>query len=159
MIIGDLDAVVRILIVGPLAYVSLIVILRVSGKRTLSKMNAFDFVVTVALGSLLATVLLDSSVGVVEGVAAMSVLVVGQYVVSWLSVRSDRVERAVKAEPTLVLVDGRPLPEAMRRMRVTRRDIDAAAREAGVDSTRVAEMILEPAGTLSVVVDEALKNQ
>lgn len=100
MIIGDLDSLMRIAIVGPFAYVSLIVLLRVSGKRTLSKMNAFDFVVTVALGSLLGAVLLDSTVSVIEGLAAMGVLVAGQYVVSWLSVRSDRFERAVKAEPT-----------------------------------------------------------
>lgn len=153
MIIGGWDSVVRIAIVGPLAYMSLIVLLRVSGKRTLSKMNAFDFVVTVALGSLLAAVLLDSTVSVVEGLAAMGVLVCGQYVVSWLSVRSDRFERAVKAEPTLVLVEGHPLPGAMRRMRVTRRDIEAAARDAGVEAHQVAEMILEPDGTLSVVID------
>jgi uncharacterized membrane protein YcaP (DUF421 family) len=159
MIIGDLDSVIRIAIVGPLAYISLIVILRVSGKRTLSKMNAFDFVVTVALGSLLATVLLDSSVGIIEGAAAIGVLVVGQYVVSWLSARSDRIERIVKAEPTLIVSDGRPLPGAMRRMRVTRRDIEAAAREAGVDAAEVSEMILEPDGTLSVVVDDRLKNR
>ena len=159
MIIGDLDSVLRIAIVGPLAYVSLIVILRVSGKRTLSKMNAFDFVVTVALGSLLATVLLDSTIGIIEGAAAIGVLVAGQYVVSWLSVRSDRVERIVKAEPTLVLFEGRPLPGAMRQMRVTRRDIEAAAREAGVEAAEVAEMILEPDGTLSVVVDETLRKR
>ena len=159
MILGDLESVMRIAIVGPLAYLSLIVILRVSGKRTLSKMNAFDFVVTVALGSLLATVLLDSSVGILEGAAAMGVLVVGQYVVTWLSVRSDLVERTVKAEPTLILRDGVPLRDAMRRMRVTWRDVEAAAREAGVDTTDVAEMILEPDGTLSVVVDRTLTNE
>lgn len=159
IIFGDLDSVIRIAIVGPLAYISLIVFLRVAGKRSISKMNAFDFVVTVALGSLLGTVILDSSVGIIDGAAAMGVLLVGQYLVSWLSVRSDRFERVLKAEPTLILRDGRPLPDAMRRMRVTQRDIDAAARQAGVDAAYVAEMILEPDGTVSVVVDETLRNQ
>jgi uncharacterized membrane protein YcaP (DUF421 family) len=45
----------RVLGVGTAAYLSLVVVLRVSGKRTLAKLNAFDFVVTVALGSTLAT--------------------------------------------------------------------------------------------------------
>ena len=58
MIFGSYYGLLRILVVGPLAYLLLIAILRVSGKRTLAKMNAFDFVVTVALGSTLATVLL-----------------------------------------------------------------------------------------------------
>lgn len=158
-IIGDLDSVIRIAVVGPIAYVSLIVFLRVAGKRSISKMNAFDFVVTVALGSLLGTVILDSSVGIMDGAAAMGVLLVGQYIVSWLSVRSDRFERMLKAEPTLILRDGRSLPDAMRRMRVTQRDIDAAARQAGVDAVNVAEMILEPDGTVSVVVDETLRSR
>ena len=50
------------MVVGVLAYVALVFLLRISGKRTLSKMNAFDFVVTVALGSTLATILLSTAV-------------------------------------------------------------------------------------------------
>ena len=56
--------------VGTLAYVALVAILRISGKRTLTKLNALDLVVTVALGSTLATVLLSKSVALVEGVLA-----------------------------------------------------------------------------------------
>ena len=41
----------RVLVLGVLGYVSLVLLLRVSGNRTLSKLNAFDFVVTIALGS------------------------------------------------------------------------------------------------------------
>lgn len=57
----------RVLVVGTLAYAALVLLLRVSGKRTLSKMNAFDLVVTVALGSTLATVLLSRDVALAEG--------------------------------------------------------------------------------------------
>lgn len=53
--------IVRVFVVGSLAYVTLIVLLRFSGNRTLSKMNAFDFIVTVALGSTLATILFSWS--------------------------------------------------------------------------------------------------
>lgn len=66
---------VRILVVGTLAYLALVMLLRVPGKRTLSKMNAFDFVVTVALGSTLATVLLSETVALVEGVTAFMLLI------------------------------------------------------------------------------------
>ncbi len=52
----------RIVVVGVLAYIGLVFLLRVSGKRTLSKMNAFDLVITIALGSTFATVLLSKSV-------------------------------------------------------------------------------------------------
>jgi uncharacterized membrane protein YcaP (DUF421 family) len=60
----------RVLVVGTLAYFALVLTLRVSGKRTLSKLNAFDLVVTVALGSTLATVLLSKDVALAEGLLA-----------------------------------------------------------------------------------------
>jgi uncharacterized membrane protein YcaP (DUF421 family) len=57
----------RTAVAGVVAYVSLIIILRFSGKRTLAKMNAFDLVVTVALGSTLATVVVSRDVVLAEG--------------------------------------------------------------------------------------------
>jgi uncharacterized membrane protein YcaP (DUF421 family) len=56
MFFSGWDSLLRTLVVGLLAYVVLVVFLRLSGKRTLSKLNAVDLVVTVALGSTLATV-------------------------------------------------------------------------------------------------------
>ncbi len=75
----------RVLFVGVLAYGALVAILRISGKRTLTKLNAFDLVVTVALGSTLATVLLSKDVALVEGVMAMTVLVSLQFAITWLA--------------------------------------------------------------------------
>jgi uncharacterized membrane protein YcaP (DUF421 family) len=62
MFFDSWDGLLRVVVVGILAYTGLVLLLRISGKRTLSKMNAFDFVVTVALGSTLATILLSSDV-------------------------------------------------------------------------------------------------
>ena len=78
-------------VVGTCSYLSLLVLLRVSGKRTLAKLNAFDFVVIVALGSTLSSVLLSSDVALAEGVTAMVLLVGLQFLVAWLSVRSGTV--------------------------------------------------------------------
>lgn len=79
----------RVIVVGTAAYVILVFMLRVSGKRTLSKLNAFDFVVTVALGSTLATILLSKDVALAEGVLALALLVFLQMGITWLSVRSE----------------------------------------------------------------------
>lgn len=72
LLFGGWEPLLRIMIVGVLAYVALVVFLRVSGKRTLSKMNAFDFVVTVALGSTLATVLLSRNIALSDGALAFA---------------------------------------------------------------------------------------
>jgi uncharacterized membrane protein YcaP (DUF421 family) len=68
-------------------------VLRVSGKRTLSKWNAFDFVVTIALGSILATVLLSKDVRLAEGLTACALLVGLQFLNTWIAVRSPRADK------------------------------------------------------------------
>lgn len=141
----------RVGVVGTLAYLALVLLLRGSGKRTLSKMNAFDFVVTVALGSTLATVLLSESVALLEGLAGFSLLVGLQFVITWLSVRSRRVRALVKAEPSLLYWEGF-LEAPMRRERVTREELLAAVREQGTASLdEVAAVVLETDGTFSVL--------
>ena len=75
MFFNDASSLLRVVIVGTLAYSSLVLLLRVSGKRTLSKMNAFDLVVTVAIGSTLATVLLSKDVALADGVVAFTLLI------------------------------------------------------------------------------------
>ncbi len=96
----------RVLIVGVLAYVSLVVFVRISGKRTLPKMNAFDLVVTVALGSTLATILLSKDVPLAEGLLALALLIGLQYLIAWLSIRSRKVESLVKSEPAMPFHQG-----------------------------------------------------
>ncbi|WP_438029896.1 DUF421 domain-containing protein [Sorangium sp. So ce233] len=142
----------RIVVVGGLAYVALIVLLRVSGKRVLSKMNAFDLVVTIALGSTLATVMLSKSVALAEGVLAFALLVLLQFLITWLSVRSRKVSQMVKAEPTLLVRRGELLPRALEQERVVEAEILAAAREHGVMSlSEVEAIILETDGSFSVI--------
>ena len=142
---------VRVLVAGTCAYLALVVLLRVSGKRTLAKLNAFDFVVTVALGSTLATVLLSSDVALAEGVLAMALLVGLQYLVARLSTRSRRVKGLVRSEPTLVYHDGF-LPGAMRHQRVTADELRQSARSQGhPDLDDIRAIVLETDGTLSLL--------
>lgn len=146
------EGLVRTLIVGVLAYIVLIVILRISGKRTLSKMNAFDFVVTVALGSTLATILLNKDVALAEGALALGLLVALQYVVAWLSVRSDRISGLIKSEPAMVLYRGEFLRESMRRERVNAAEVLQAVRAEGLAGLGDVEaVVLETDGSFSVI--------
>lgn len=152
MFFDSWSGLVRVVVVGLAAYVTLIVMLRLSGKRTLGKMNAFDLVVTVALGSTLATVLLSRSVPLADGLVGLALLIGLQYSITWLSVRSTWVKALVKSEPTLLVRDGTCLLGAMRRQRVTRDEVESAAREHGlIDIGDAAFIVLETDGTLSVV--------
>ncbi len=151
-LLGDADTLLRTLVVGAAAYVALVLLLRGSGKRTLSKLNAFDLVVTVALGSTLATVLLDRNVSLAQGVLAFALLVGLQFVVTWSSVRVRPVRRLATGEPTLVLLRGELLPGSLRRVRITEDEVMAAIRGAGVSALGDVEaVVLETDGSLSVV--------
>ncbi len=141
----------RVVVAGVLGYAALVLALRVTGKRALGKLNAFDLVVSVALGSTLASLVLNSSVALAEGVTAFVVLLSMQYLVTFLSVRSTRVARLVRAEPTLLFRDGF-LTEAMRQQRVTEDELRQAARSEGhADLDDVAAILIEADGTLSVL--------
>jgi len=144
--------VLRILTIAPAAYIALVLILRMSGKRTLAKLNAFDFVVTIALGSTLASVITSSTLSLVEGLTALGLLVFMQFVVTTASVRWPQVNDMVKAEPTLLVRRGEWLPGAMRQQRITRDEIEAAVRQAGGRGVADAEAVfLETDGTLAVI--------
>jgi uncharacterized membrane protein YcaP (DUF421 family) len=152
MLFNSWTAVLRTVVTGVLAYAALVFLLRVSGKRTLSKMNAFDLIVTVALGSTLATIVLSQDVALVQGIAAFVVLIVLQLAVTWLSVRWPAVRKVVKAEPTLLFYRGQFLPGVMQRQRVLEAEVWAAVRESGIASLdAVHAVVLETDGTFSVV--------
>ena len=146
--------VLRVLVIGALSYLALLLLLRASGKRTLSKMNAFDAIVTIALGSTLSSALISKDVALVQAVAAFALLVGLQLCVTWLSVRSDAVHRFVKSQPTLLAFRGQLMRDAMRRERVTEAEVMAAVRAGGKDSLRdVAAVVFETQGELSVLTE------
>jgi uncharacterized membrane protein YcaP (DUF421 family) len=143
---------VRILAVGAAGYAALVLLLRLSGKRTLAKLNAFDLVVTVAFGSTLATILLSSEVSWSEGVTALALLALLQYAVARTTTWLPRSRGLVTAGPTLLLLDGRPLDHALREQRMTMSEVRQAVRGSGSgDLSSVAAVVLESDGTLSVI--------
>lgn len=142
----------RTVVIGTLAYVSLIVLLRISGRRTLSKMNAFDLIVTVALGSTLATVLLNRNVALAEGALAFALLIGLQYLVTWSSVRASWVKRLVTGEPALLFYEGQFLRGAMKAARVTEDEVRSAVRASGLTRIEdVGSVVLETDGSFSVI--------
>lgn len=151
MFFQNAEGVARTIIVGALAYILLVVFLRISGKRTLAKLNAFDLVVTVALGSTLSAILIQESVALAEGATALCMLIALQYIVTFLSVRSERFSRIVRSEPALLVRQGSFCSRAMRKERITQEEILGAMRASGYHSLQdIESVILESDGTISV---------
>lgn len=146
----DWSGIVRTLVVGSLAYVSLVLFLRISGKRTLSKLNAFDLVVTVALGSTLSAIILQESIALAEGAAALALLIILQFAVTFFSVRSKAFAKVLRSEPTLLARDGAFCIISMQRERITEEEALAAIRSSGGrDITQVEYLVLESDGSIT----------
>lgn len=146
------DTIGRVLVVGTLAYIGLLIILRTSGKRTLSKMNAFDLVVTVALGSTLSNIFMSRQTGLADGLTGLATLALLQFVVAWLSIRWPGFKKLIKSEPTLLFFQGEFLERSMREQRVVRDEVLTAIRQAGAAQlSGIQAVVLETDGTFTVV--------
>lgn len=144
--------IVRIIIVGIAMYVALIFFLRISGSRTLSSMNAFDFIVTVALGSVFGRALTAKSVALAEALVAFGLLVALQYMVTWIQIRWPFFSRVVTNPPSLLYFRGEFIDESLRRQRVTKSEVQTAVRKNQFGSLdEVEAVVLESSGKFSVI--------
>lgn len=152
MVFVDAESLTQVVVSTVVIYALLVVLLRVTGKRTTSKMNSFDWIVTLAVGSMVASTALSPDVSIVEGLVGIGLLVTLQLVMSKLTVVFPFIQDVVVATPTLVFFRGQFIDKAMLRQRVTREDILSAMRSQGfVDSGEVLAVVLESNADLSVV--------
>lgn len=155
-----LDDLLGILVSVPITYFSIIVFIRLSGKRSTSQMNNFDWIVTVTLGSIAASTMLLDEVTLIEGLSAMALLLGLQYCVTAAVKIWPPIEKLVKASPATLYASGAWCDEAMRDERVTRSEVMAAVRAAGYgDLTEVREVVLESDAGLSVVAQSSSRNE
>jgi len=146
------EPLLRIVVIGVLGYLSLVILLRIAGKRTMARMNTFDFVITVTLGASFGRVLTTREVGLAEVATAFSVLILLQYVVSWVRVRSPGIANVLDSPPTLLFFRGRFLRDAMRHERITEAELQNTIRKQGFGSFQEVEaVVLESDGRYAVV--------
>ena len=137
-----------------IAYIGVIVVLRLSGKRSLAKWNIFDFVITIAIGTTLATTVMSTgdTNEMRKGIMGFLLLVIFQYTITTLSVQFNWFASIIKSKPTLVAYDGKYLDKIMRQQRLTKSEVLAAMRQQGIANlSEVGAVILETNGTLSVL--------
>lgn len=142
----------HVLVVGVLAYSGLVFFLRLSGKRTLASMNAFDFIVSVAFGSTLASTMLPPKPSLMDGLLALGLLVLLQFIVAWFEIRYPMFHRVVTSRPAMVFFRGQFVEEEMKRERIEEGDVLAIIRNKGfLDMERVEAVVLETDGSFSVL--------
>jgi uncharacterized membrane protein YcaP (DUF421 family) len=133
------------------AFVTLFLFVRISGKRTLAKLNAFDFVVTIALGSVLAYMMLGL-VPFVEGAIVLALIILFQYIFAWMARSSKKMEHLINSVPTLLYYDGIFIEEAMQAEAVTKEEIYSIIRSSGIEYLeQVRAVVMELNGQISII--------
>ena len=149
------DDIARVVVSGIVTFAALLTSIRIAGNRSLSSMNASDFIVTVAIGTTFATTMLSSQVSIASGVAAIATLLTIQYLTVWLSVKYPRLRQRAEGEPVILLRDGKPLTRVLERAHVSLEELRQAVREHGYGGFADLEFIvLEANGRFSVVPKE-----
>jgi uncharacterized membrane protein YcaP (DUF421 family) len=149
---GGLHPLIRIVVVGTLAYVSLLVAIRLAGQRPLGRMQSFDLIIAVAIGATFGRLLTAEDVQVDEALTAIVLLVGLHYLVSELTYRSPRAAAWLETKPALLYYQGRFIAHVMRRHRITEGEVLAAARRSGYVSLEgIRAIVLEADGTFAVL--------
>ena len=152
-------ALLMVLLSGIGVYAVLLLFTRLSGLRSFAKFSSFDFALTVAMGSLLATTLVSRNPPLAQGIAGLVALFGIQFVVSWLRRHSALVQRAVDNRPLLLMAGEDVLSEHLDEARMTEEDLKSKLRMAGVVHPRqVLAVVLETTGDVAVLkqTDEEL---
>ncbi|MGB3711648.1 MAG: YetF domain-containing protein [Erythrobacter sp.] len=157
----EFDIVLRGLIMGAVALSWVVVLIRITGLRSLSKMTNFDFVMTIALGSLIAGAAQATQwTAFFQAIVGMAAMFITQVAASRLRKASDKFEDAVSNQPQLLMRNGEILYESLKACRVAENDLIAKLREANVlDFSKVRAVVLETTGDVSVLHGDDLDEQ
>lgn len=121
-------------------------------------MNAFDFVVTIALGSILASVSINQEIPLADGITAMLLFIGFQFLFTWLAVRVKAVRTLITSKPSLLFYKGSFHYQAMKKERIAVEEIYSAARQKGFSTLDEVDMIiLETTGDIAII--EKLSNR
>ncbi len=147
----DWQTLYHIAICSVISYLALFLFIRISGKRTLAKLNAFDFVVAVTLGSTLSSMIL-MKVTVSEGCLALIIIIALQYLLAFLAKRSKTMENAINSTPTLLFYNGHYIKDTMKKELITKEEILAEIRRYRIERIEdVRAVVMELNGELTVI--------
>ena len=156
------DALARGAILASIALLWVVLLVRIVGLRSFSKMTSFDFVMTVAMGSLVGSASRVSEwTAFLQALAAMAALFAVQWILARVRKASQAVGKAIQNRPVVLMRNGKIDEEALKRTRVSRDNVLSKLREANVlDPSQVRAVVLETTGDVTVLhggeLDEAM---
>jgi len=151
----SVDDVIRILSSAIIVYVLIIVYIRILGKRSTSELNNFDWIVTVSVGSIVASTIILEDISVTEGGLSVFILMLLQFIVTKLMYKSKSIREVIKSTPQLLLFEGEFIEGNMKKERILKPEVYAAIRQSGLKSVnQIYAIVLETNSKISVIPNE-----
>lgn len=149
---GGWSSATSVLVKVVIFYFYAVLLLRLAGKRTIATTTVFDFVSTVAMGTIIGTTIISSSIALSDGIVGLTALVGLQGLVAYASTHSARVHRITTNTPRLLYDGSRFLDDNLRSERVTREEVKSKIRQRGHSNLEsVAAVVFESTGDMAVV--------
>lgn len=159
LIFDDLEKLARIALSAIMVYVLIVGITKISGKRSTSQLNNFDWIVTVMIGSIGSSIILLESVPFIEGSTSIVMLYALQFLVTKYAAISPSFANFILSEPRIVFYRGQFLPEAMRAERLTRQELETAMRADGINNfAEIEAIVFESDAKLTVISKNSNSN-
>ncbi|MCH7410600.1 DUF421 domain-containing protein [Belliella sp. DSM 111904] len=134
------------------AFFFMVLILKLSGKRTLTKMNPFDSTVIYAYGSIVAAISIDKNVKILEGLIAMIALIFLQYLVTSWSKKHAAFRRMIRSKPSLLIFNGKYIESALRTERLCMLEMESILKSQGITQlSEVGAAVLEGNGQVTIL--------
>ena len=134
-------------------YLFLLLVFRISGKRTLSQMHPFDMVLLLIIGDSVSQGLMGDDFSITTALLLVTTLVLMELLLSFIKQKSKLADRWLDDVPMIVVEDGKPLPDRMKRARVDASEVLEAARILhGLENLQqVKYAVLERDGSISII--------
>jgi len=137
-------------------YLVLLVLFRVAGRRTLSEMTSFDFVLLLVIGEATQQALLGEDFSLINAVLVIVTLIMLDVLISWVTQRSRIAGKLVEGVPMVIVADGKPLHDRMRKARIELADVLEAARHTqGLERMdQIKYAVVETSGGITIIPKE-----
>jgi len=146
------SSVLMVIISAAVVYLTTIILTRISGLRSFSKMSGFDFAVTVAIGAIIGSTILSEDPPLAQAIAALGILYLFQKVVATFRGSSTIMSGLVDNKPLLLMKGTTVLDDNLKKAKVTSADLRAKLREANITQVRqVKAVVMETTGDISVM--------
>jgi uncharacterized membrane protein YcaP (DUF421 family) len=151
-IVEPLSTLIIVIFSVLLIFSIIILITRISGLRTFAKMSSFDFASTIAIGSILASVVMNEGQSIIKGAVALGTIIAFQTLFSYMKRKSEKLSALLTNTPVLIMDEGKILYDNLAKTNVSEEDLIAKLREANVmNFKQVLAVVLESTGDVTVL--------